>query len=128
MTASGGGVAARAGEQRLLGCEILFHRMVKIQMIPRQIREDRAGEIHAVHPPQCQRVGRDLHGHVRPALRRQFRKNSVQVERFRRGVDRRQHAARQMILDGPDHGRSLAGRAQNRIDQVGRSSFCRSCP
>ncbi len=48
----------------------------------------------------------------------QFGEEPVQIERFGRSVHRRQHAPRQMILDGADQRGGLARGAQDGIDQI----------
>ena len=110
--------AAGAFEEQLLGGEVGFHVAVKIQMVARQVGEDGGVEVEAVDAAQCQGVGGDLHGDVRAARAFQFGEQAQQIERFRRRVDRLEHAAGQVILDGADHRGGLAGGAQHRIDQV----------
>ena len=108
---------AGAFEQLLLGREVGFHRAVKIQVIAREIGEDGGVEAQAVHAPQLQRVRGDLHGGVGAAKLLEFGEEPHEIERFRRGVDGRQYAIRQMIFDGSDQRRSVTRGAQNGIDQ-----------
>ena len=54
-----------AFEKQMLGWEIVLHRLMKVQMVPREIGEDRGVKAKAIDAPQRQRVRRDLHGGVR---------------------------------------------------------------
>ena len=65
-------------------------------------------------------MGRNLHRDVRAARAFQLGEQTQKIERFRRGVDGFEDAARQVILDGADHGGGLAGGAEHGIDQVRR--------
>ena len=105
-------------EQRLLGGEVGLHGAVKIQVVARQIGENGGMEMQPVNPAQRQRVRGNFHGGVRAAGALQLREQPHQVQRFRRGIHGRQHAPRQMILDGADQRRGVARRPQHRIDQV----------
>ena len=66
-TAYFGGGAAGAFEKQLLGGEVALHVAMEIQMIARQVGEDRGVEVEAVHAAQRQGVGGDFHGDVRAA-------------------------------------------------------------
>ena len=58
-----------------------------------------------------------------PPARSSSAEQPHQVERFRRGIHGRQHAPRQVILDGADQRRGVARRAQHRIDQIRRGGL-----
>ena len=53
-----------------------------------------------------------------PPARSSSAEQPHQVQRFRRGIHGRQHAPRQVVLDGADQRRGAARRPQHRIDQV----------
>src|ERR1035438_8408248 len=112
-----------AGEQQLLGGEIILHGVMEIQVVAREIGEDGRVESQAVNAAQRQGVRRHFHDCMRAARGFQFCEETVQVERFRRGVDGRQDAPGQMVLDGPDQRGGFAGGAQNGIDQIRRGGF-----
>ena len=82
-------------------------------MVARQIGEDGGVEVEPVDAAECQRVRGNLHRDVRAARLFQFREQAQQVERFRRGVDGFEDAARQVILDGADHRGGIAAAARS---------------
>ncbi len=57
------------------------------------------------------------------ALHLELVEDPEEVERLRCGVHRRQHGARQLILDGADEGGDVPRLAQHRVDHVGSSGF-----
>ena len=80
----------RRSEQQPLRRRVLFHGVVKIEMIAGQIGEYCGVKSDTVHPSQREGMGRNFHCKLRPAAAFQFGGEPHQVERFRRGV--RRHA------------------------------------
>ena len=119
----GRGRAAGAFEQLLLGREVGLHGEMKIEMIAGEVGEDGGVKLQAVDAAEGERVGGHLHGGVSAALLAQLREEAYQLERFGRGIDGLEDAARQVILDGADEGGGVAGGAQHRIDQVRGGGF-----
>ena len=82
----------RAGEEQLLGREILLHGAVEIEMVARQIGKYRGVEFESVDAAERQRVGRNLHGGVGSAHLVQLGEEPAEIERFGGGVGGRQDA------------------------------------
>ena len=114
-----GGGAPQPSNRSCLAAKYSSMVVVEIQVVSGQVREDRGVEPEAVHPPQRERVGGDLHCDMRAAPLLKFREEPVQVQRFRRGVRRGPDLARHPVLNRPDQRRGLAGRAQDGIHQPG---------
>ena len=81
----GDGIASERLEQAPLGGEIGLRRAVVIQMVARDVRQRDDVEIDARHPMLIQRVGGDLHHHVRPPCRDGPGHQGRQVNRIGRG-------------------------------------------
>ena len=113
----------RSLEKHLLGGKVLVHSLMEIQVVAGEIGEDRGMEPQPVDPTQSEGVRGNLHHHMSTALRIQFGKQPVKIERLRSSVDGLEHTAGQMILDGADHGGRLSRRAQNGIHQMSGRGF-----
>ena len=123
-TAHCGARRALGLKQQTLGGGVLFHGAVKIQMIAREIGEDRGMELEAVNAAERQRVRGDLHGQVRAAAlapdsaaKRMTSSDSGVV------LGAGMRSSRQAIFDGSDQAGDLARGAQNRVDQVRGGGF-----
>ena len=68
---------AGAGEQQLLGGEIVFHRVMKIQMVASEVGKNGGMEVKSVDAAERQRVGRHFHGGVRTAAVLELREQAV---------------------------------------------------
>ena len=73
-------------EQPPLGCEVLLHVAVEIEMIARQVREDARRESDAGHALQHQRMRRDFHRAGTAAAIDHFAKQPLHFRGFRRRV------------------------------------------
>src|SRR5664280_1508987 len=74
--------SAGAGEEQLLGGEVSFHIAMKIEMVARQVGENRGVEVETVNAAEREGVGGDLHGDVRAAGAFQLAQQTQKVERF----------------------------------------------
>ena len=107
----------RAREQQPFRREIFFERFVVIEMIPRQVRENRHREMAARKPLHGQRVRTRFEHHMRAARVANLGENLLQVERLRRRIRRRQRAFRRAISRRADQAIRVSRHAQNRIHQ-----------
>ncbi len=107
-------------EQSLLGLEVVLHRRVEIEVILRQVREDRRGQMDRVGPMQRQRVRGDL-DRTRLVTGLEHRpERPLQVDRLRsRALDIALVAAHD-ALHRPEQAGLAAGRLQQRADQKRR--------
>src|SRR6185437_1716389 len=113
---------ARREQQRFRG-EVLVHRVVKIEMIARKIREDSRVKVQAGYAPKRKSVRGDFHCRVRAAPLAKLVQQAKDVQRFRRGIERGQDLIGQPVFDSPNQSRGLAGRAQNGVEQKPRGGL-----
>jgi hypothetical protein len=102
-----------------LGCRVLFHCPVKIQMIASQVSEHRGVKMNTVHARQRQGVRGHLHGELRAAALFELGRQPDHVQRLGRRVHGLAKLTRKAVLDGADHRGDAAGVPQDRVDQVG---------
>ena len=74
------------GEEHCLSLRIFLHRVVEVEMILRQIREEADGKMHARHTAQHQRVRGNLHHAVGAPGICHLTEECLQVAGFRCGV------------------------------------------
>ena len=110
-------------EQQLLGLGVLVHRAVDVEVVLRQVRERRDRELEAGQAVHRQRRRRHLHHRVGHAVGDHLRERRVQHVRCRRGVRRVVALAVPAVVDRADHARVVAGRAQDRLDEIGRGGL-----
>src|SRR5579862_3426697 len=109
----------RAGsfKQTALRRKIILKRLVKIQMVARQIRKNRRRKMATPHALERQRVRTHLQHRVRTARVAHFREHLLQIERFGRRV-RRLPAALRRPVSGRSHKAARESRGlHNRIRQ-----------
>ncbi len=102
MTAASGAPAPVPSNKQALRREIFLERLVIIEMIAREIRENRDREMAAPQAVHCQRVRTGFQHRVRAARIADFREHLLQIERLGRGVHRRAAAPRRLIAGGAD--------------------------
>ena len=109
-----------AREEHLLGRAVGVHGFMKIQMILREIGKCADGKVDAVHAVQIQRVGGDLHDHMRAARVAHLRKQRLQVVALRGGVFARQRLFADLVADRADQADPRAERVfQQCFEQIG---------
>ncbi len=74
---------AMLGEQAALGQEVILHRVVEVEVVLRQVREDRRREVHRVGATELERVRGDL-DRARPVAAVEHRaEHRLQIDRLR---------------------------------------------
>ena len=96
----------KPGEQLHLGLEIGLHGMVKIEVILRQVRENRGVELDIARPALLQGVGGDFHRHGAASGGADLEKQLLQIKRFGRGARRGQNPVADFIPDRADQSRA----------------------
>ena len=113
---------ARPRKQQFLRRKIILHRVMKVEMVARQIGKHGSVKMQPVNPSQSQRMRRNFHRRrlLTACHQNQFRQHPHQVQRFRRSIRSRQHLRPQPILNRPRQHRRPPRRPQNRIQQITR--------
>jgi hypothetical protein len=89
---------------------------MEVQMVAREIGEAARGELHTVHPAECQRMARHLHHHrVHPLLDHDGEQR-LQVGGLGRGERAGLFAAVDPHPDGADQTRDPVGGAQSGLE------------
>ena len=88
-------------EQARLGCEVVVHRRMEVQVVSGQVREDRDREVNGVGAAQRKRVRGNLHRACRIAGGDHLSEGVLHVDR----LGRRPHDG---VLDPADHARDGA--------------------
>ncbi len=109
---------ACAFKQAALGREIFLKSLVIVEMVAREIRENRHRERASPQTVHRQRVRTGFEHRVRASRANNFRQIFLQIERFRSGVRRGQRLAHQAVADRAQQADFAARRAQNRIHQI----------
>ena len=105
-------------EQPALGEPIALERAVEVQVVLRQIREDRHVERDPVGAREGQRVRRHLHRDAADAAVAHLREHRLEIQRLGRGLVGRQGLVAEHVPDRADDARGEAARAQQRLHQV----------
>ncbi len=95
-----GGARAGAFEQETLGSEVLLEGVMKIEMVAREIREDRGCKMTTPNPIKRQRVRTGFEHGVRAAGVSDLGEKALQVQRFRSGGGGGTRFFRSAIGDG----------------------------
>jgi len=102
-----------AGELSLR-LEVVLQRVMVVEVLARQVREDRRPEHQALHPPLVEAVRRDFHRGAARAARHQRRQRRLQVDRAGRrqipGFARDRRAARVECAQRADRAHRLERR------------------
>ncbi len=105
--------ALRPDEQLALGPEVLLHGAVQVEVVPREVGEDRPRKPGAAHPLQRDAVRGDLHDdRARPGVPHP-RQGLLDLRRLGRGV------AGDLVLAGDDDLRGGAETARPLAEQAG---------
>ena len=99
---------------------VVFHRLVVVEMILREIRKDRRVELDACDAVLVERMRRDLHDDIVHALRLHERERVLEFDDVRRRVVNRQHLVLDHDLDRANEADLLARMAQDRAREVAR--------
>ncbi len=106
-------------EEPRLRLEVRLHRAVEVQVVLRQVREDRDVEHDAVHTALLERVRRHLQRRPPDASVAHPRQEPVQVGRLRRRARQRDRFAGDARAGGPHDAGGPAGGLEDRGQQVG---------
>ena len=106
-------------EEPRLRLEVRLHRAVEVQVVLRQVREDRDVEHDAVHAVLLERVRRHLQRRPPDASVAHPRQQPVQVGRLRRRARQRDRFAGDARAGGPDDAGGPAGGLEDRRQQIG---------
>jgi len=106
-------------EEPLLGVEIMFKIMVKIEVVPRQVGEHGGVEIDVIGPPQFQGVGRNLHDDGVDTVLHHTVQDLLEVPRFRGRVRRRHLPSAPPVIDGADNAGITAVALHDGFEHVG---------
>ena len=107
-------------EQPSLGVEVGLHRRVEVEVVAGQVGETARGEADSVHPAELQGVAGHLHHRGVHAALGHHRQQGLQRGRLRCGQCAGHVGSGDADADGADQSRGALGRAQPRLDQVGR--------
>ena len=99
---------------------VIFHRLVVVEMILREIREDGRVELDASDAILVERVRRDLHDDVVHALRLHERERVLELDNVRRRVVDGQHLVLDHDLNRANEADLLARMAQDGAREVAR--------
>ena len=112
-----------SGEEFRLGLEIILHRAVKIEMVLGQIGEDGDVPFDSAGSFLGERVRRDFHRGGAASGVDDLREQFLDIERFRRGADRRQNAIANFVLHSAEQSAAHPGLFANVFDEKRRRGF-----
>ena len=92
-----------------------------IVMVPAKVGKHGCFETAAPHPFLVQRMTRDFHNGIAEIRLHHLRQQVVEFEGVRRGVCSRYLLGPNAIIHCPNHPNRLAGRLQNRLNNIGGS-------
>ena len=105
-------------EESALGATVLGQGAMEVEVVLRQVREDRDVEREAVHARERQGVRGHLHGDAAdPALAHE-RQHGAELERAGGRLTRRPALGPEHVLDGADDAGREPSRAQQRLDEI----------
>ena len=107
-------------EQLRLRELVIFHRLMIIEVVLREVREDRRVKLDARDAVLVERVRRDFHDDVVHAFVAHECERVLQLDDVRRRVVDRQHLVLDHDLDRADEADLFARMAQNRARQIAR--------
>ena len=93
---------------------------MEVEVVLREVGEDRRGDVDAVRPPQLERVRGDLHRAGAIAAVEHLAERALEVDRLGRGADGRPLVARDHRGHGPEQAGLAPGRLQQRADEERR--------
>src|SRR3954467_1031548 len=105
-------------EQACLGAAVLLHVSVIVEMIVREIGEQRGPEGRAVHPALVEAVGGNLHCKMRRALCDETSNLLLQADRVRCGMRGLRERSGKTIAQRPDHSGAMAELRERRRDPM----------
>ena len=106
-------------KKTFLGLEVIFHRMVVVEMILRQVGKNPQIKCAIVYPPQVDGVRRDLRHDVRDAMVGHLPENPLHFEGFRCGVRCGEKPSVVSVVHRSQDADGTAGRLENRLQQIG---------
>ncbi len=89
-------------EQAALRFIVGLHRPVVVDVVLGEVQENRDFDVQTVGPLLVDAVGADLHDRIRAAVVPHLGEQGVDVDRLRRGAERGQRAAADVVADRPD--------------------------
>ena len=92
-----------AGEELRFRAAVTRHRAVIVEVIAREVGQQRDVELDAGQAPLVEADRRDFHADRGGAAPREFRELRLQPQRVRRGVDQRPQFAAQAVAECADH-------------------------
>ena len=107
-------------EQSALGREVVLHVGVEVEVVLREVGEERRREVRAVDAMERKRMRGDLHRAGPIAAVEHRPEGGLEVDRLRRGVDHRMLAPADHRLDSPEQPAALAGGFEQRREQEDR--------
>ena len=107
----------RSIEEQALGGEIVFHRLVVIEMVAREVGEDGNVKRNSDHAALVEGVARDLGDELFRAARNTFRHHLEQIARFGRGVNRGASLTGDVAFNGADENAGTRGRVEERFGE-----------
>ncbi len=112
-------LAEEGVEEVALGFEVAVHVAVEVEVVAGQVREDRDREAATVHALQLQRVRGDLEHRVAAARVHHLAEERLEVRGLGSGAHGRGQAVSDAVVDRAHEPDLLAGRPQDRVDEVG---------
>ena len=106
-------------EQELLRFEIGFHRLVVIEMVLREVAEQRAPERNSGDAALMQRMAGSFHHEVGAAGGNRLRGKGKEVQKARGRERRRHRRIANLVLDSPEQRGLLAGGFEHRVHEEG---------
>ena len=110
-------------KEAALGGEVILKCPVEIEVVASQVGENGSGEAATPQAFLHQGVRTGFQNGVGPAFGHDFREETLEFERFRRGVCGGPGLERRAMEDGAEKSAVATGGGQNRIDQETSSGF-----
>ena len=110
----------RACEEPTLGLEVPLHRPVEIEVILAQVREDERVESNSIEPSERRAVRRRLDRGALVSRVDHLAKETMQVDRLRRGERRGALLPADDPAHGPDQPRPASRRVEHRVKEEHR--------
>ena len=99
--------AERAVEEPGFHLEVGVERLVVVEMVAREIGEDRGAKMQAEHALLVDAVRTHFHDRLPAAVVAHLREHAVDVERLGRGLERRHGAGAEIVVDRAEQADAL---------------------
>ena len=106
-----------------LGFCIVVHRLMVVQMIFREVREDGIIKFHAFDAPHDERMRRNLHAHMGDLFFCHLPEQTLQIDDIRCGIVRRQLLIPDQGMDGADDTGLVAHLLKDMAHDMGRGGL-----